>query len=250
MDMQISITPNSSDFLLWGGVSLIVLSLLYLKIVRVVEKTRRAFRALQPDLHISRSATIYSNGEDTLTIVLRNCGGSQAADIRVTVHGGEGLEPVPVIPVIKPGDSEYEVWVKAKSGSPLLQEKRDTIRLIIRYRDQWGHPYMLTYPVVQRESIHGWVALQLVERVKPRVTKPSISFWRMRMVLLLHSSTTHIVSRDGEALNASHNGDREGAFSQPQIHSYLSRVWQSQNKECHTTGRRRFSARASRLPSY
>ncbi|MGB0910606.1 MAG: hypothetical protein ACPGYT_09605 [Nitrospirales bacterium] len=245
MDMQISVTPNSSDLLLWVGFGLIILSLLYLKILNVRAKTRTAFSALQPNLQISRSATVYSHGEDTLTISLRNRGGSPAVDIRVTVHGGEGVEPSPIIPVIQPEDSEHEVWVKAKLSSPLLQEKRDTIQLIIRYRDRWGYSYGLMHPVVQRESIHGWVALQLVERVKSRVSKPPISFWRMRMILLLQSRAIQVEGHEGEVRSDSRYVEGERSVRQLQPRAYLAKVWQVQDKKCRTIDARKFNSRVS-----
>ncbi len=249
MDMQISVTPDSSDFLLWVGFGLIILSLLYLRVMNVREKTRTAFSALQPALQISRSGTVYSHGEDTLTISLRNRGGSQAVDIRVTVHGGEGLEPSPVIPVIQPEDADHEVWVKAKLGSPLLQEKRDTIRLIIRYRDRWGYAYSLMHPVVQRESIHGWVALQLVERVRSRVSKPSIPFWRMRTALLIHPQTIQVEGGARDVLSDSSYGDGEPSSDQSQPRAYLAKVWQVQDKECRTLDVRKFNSRISPFSS-
>ncbi len=246
MDMHLAVTPNSSDLLLWGGVCLIVSSLLYLKLFSVLEKTRRAFRALQPELSISRSATVYSHGEDTLTIYLRNDGRSKATDIRVTVHGGEGIAPLPVIPVMVPGDSEQEIWVKAKACSPLFQEKRDRIRLHIRYRDQWGYAYSLSHPVVQRESIHGWVALQLVERAKSRTVKPNVSFWRMRMALILSSS--EITGKDGDE-SKRYRIDHSTDSRQSHFNGYLARVWLSQNKDGRQEDTRRFIPHTTRVSS-
>ena len=249
MDMQFSVTPNSSDLVLWTGIGLIIFSLLYLKLSNILEKTRREFRALQPDLHISRSATIYSNGEDTLTIFLRNRGGSPAVDIRVTVHGGEGQDPLPVIPMMNPEDAEHEIWVKAKAGSPLLQGKKNTVRLHICYRDQWGYLYSLIHPVVQRELNHGWVTLQLVERVNSRVSQPAISFWRMRMALLHHSPTAQ--TRDNEDVLKDYTIEgRDELLHQPQEQSYFSRVWQYQDKECRARDVRPFSPRVSRSLSH
>ncbi len=249
MDIQIFVTPDFSDLFLWGGIGLIVFSIVYLQLSKILENTRRKFRAIQPDLHISRSATVYSNGEDTLTIFIRNAGGSPAVDIRVTVHGGEGLDPLPVIPVMNSGDLEHEVWVKAKAGSPLLQEKKDSIQLHIHYRDQWGHFYSVTHPVVQRESIHGWVALHLVERVNSRVSTPSISFWCMRMGLLLHTPTVEAMNTE-KVIKVDRVGGCDGLLGQPQELSYLTRVWQFQNKECRARESRQFSPLVSSISSH
>ncbi|WP_447969354.1 hypothetical protein [Nitrospira sp. M1] len=187
MDMPLTLTPDTLDLLLLVGLGLIVLSILYVWYSVVEDRTQRAFRAIQPDVHITRSVTIYSNGEDILKVYLQNLGGSQASDICVTAHGGEGVEPLPVIPVMAVGNKEYEVWIKAKPTSPLLQEKRDNIRLMICYRDQWGSLYTLAYPVVQRDALRNVVALRLVDGGTPRVVRPTVSFWRMRRWVNRHS---------------------------------------------------------------
>ncbi len=238
MDTQISLTSNSPDILLWIGIGLIILTVCYLRFLVVVDKTRRAYRALQPDVGIMRSATIYSNSEDILTIRLRNNGGSDASDIRVTVHGGEGFDPLPLIQEMKPRNDEHEVWIKAKSGSPLLREKRNNIRLKIRYRDQWGYPYTLAYPVVQRESTYGRVVLRLVDRGKRQVSKPAISFFTMRKHLALHSWKTRKQKGDlGETFDGKIDIGCDESLSQSLIHSYLGRVWQTQNKRGYVTDR-------------
>ncbi|GJL53806.1 MAG: hypothetical protein NPIRA02_09380 [Nitrospirales bacterium] len=187
MDMPLTLTPTAVNLLLVVGLGLIALSVLYLRYLGTVERTQRAFQALQPDVHITKSTTIYSNREDILKVYLQNFGGSQASDIRVTVHGAEGVEPLPVIPVMAVGSQEHEVWIKANPTSPLLQEKRDSIRLSIYYRDQWGHSYTLTYPVVQRDTLRSLVTLQLVDGGTPRTVRPIVSYWRMRRCINRHA---------------------------------------------------------------
>ncbi|WP_454064285.1 hypothetical protein [Candidatus Nitrospira salsa] len=218
MDLSFTLTPYDLNLLLAVGIGLIVLSILYLRYLVMLEKTHRAFCAIQPDVHITRRATIYSNGEDILTVYLQNLGDSQASDIRVTVHGGEGVSPLPVIPMMEAESREYEVWIKTRSDSPLLQEKRDNIRLTICYGDQWGNRYTLAYPVVQRDALHRCVALQLVDGAKPRVEKPTVSFWRMRRCLYRHSRNVSKakVRLPNDSITPKHRGIRH----QVPIHSF------------------------------
>ena len=174
--------------------------------------------------------TVYVEGEDRLTFSLRNIGGSRAADISVTIHGRDGIEPCPIIPAMTPGVAEHKVWIKAGSDSPLLHEKRDDIRLMIRYRDQWGYPYTLTYPVVQRESIYGWVALQLVDRGQPRVSRPSLPFFRMRKHLRRYSPKTHKGKVHENALRGQIDIGHDELPSRSLLHSYFRGVWHMQSK--------------------
>ena len=240
MDMQLTSFSPASNFLLVIGVGLILSSIVYLRFLSKVGKTRKQFRALQPEVRITSSATVYSNGEDVLTINLRNSGGSPAKDIRVTVHGGEGVEPMPIIPQLNSWVTQEEVWVKARPDSPLLHEKRKNIRLIIRYRDQWGYRYTLTYPVVQRESTYGWVTLQLVDRGKPRVSMPLVSYWQMRRHITRHARQIRKGKIKDTTFRGQINISHDDSLSHSLIHSYLGKVWQTQNKHCQITNRLKY----------
>ena len=249
MTMQLSVTPFSSDLLLWIGISLIVLSIAYLRLLVVVERTRRAFRALQPDIQISKIVTVYSDRQDRLTFWLRNTGGTPASQIRATIRDGVGIEPSPAIEVVNPGCEEQEAWIHVNPDSPLLQKKQDNIQLIVRYWDQWGNKYMLTFPVVQLESIYGQLALHLVERGKPRIFKPAISVWRMRSILRQHFGNKRKCDVSKFGLDGYIDVGHEELLSQSLIHSYLCRVWNTQNKRCIPPTKSRYPSRAIKLPS-
>ena len=249
MTMQLSVTPFSSDHLLWIGLGLIVLSLAYLRLLVVVDKTRRAFHALQPDVQISKIVTVYADRQDRLTFCLRNTGGSPASQIRATIREGVGIEPSPAIAVMNPGCEEQEAWIQVKSDSPLLQKKQNNIQLIVRYWDQWGNEYKLMFPVAQLESVHGHLALHLVERGKPRVFKPAISVWRMRLILQRQSGKRHKDDASKDGLGGYIDVGHEELLSQSLIHSYLCRVWNTQNKRCIPPTKSRYRSRAMKLPS-
>ncbi|MCA9472705.1 MAG: hypothetical protein MRJ96_03450 [Nitrospirales bacterium] len=230
------LTPSSFsspvDFRLALGIGFTLLSVVYWRILTVAGKTRKQFHALQPEVRITNRATVYSNGQDVLTLSLRNNGGSPAEKIRVMVHGYEGERPMPIIAQLNPWTAEQEVWVRVKSNSPLLRERRSNIRLIIRYQDQWGNRYSLTYPVVQRECTKGGMALQIVDRGEPRISMPAISFWQMRRYLVCHARQV----RKGKNQDLPFRGQictsHDDSLSQSFIHSYLGKVWQTQNKWC------------------
>ncbi len=180
MDIQLSTYPLSLDLLLGIGMILILVTSIYLVFLIRLDKARRTFEALQPNLCITRSETVYANGEDTLTFYIQNTGGSKASNVHVTLKGRDDAEYSPIIRTMYPDDFTYEVWVKATEGSPLLQEKQEGLQVEISYKDLWGHRYSLTQPIAQREMDRGWFALKHIEDAKTRVSKPVLSYLQMR----------------------------------------------------------------------
>ena len=168
---------------LMGG-GLIVVTLIKLLISTRSEKMRHAFLKIQPNLRIDRSATIYSGGQEVVTFTIQNMGGSPAYDIRATIHGREGKEIGPVIPVVKPGKKGHCLWIRPAVDSPLLQNKTHNVRLTIDFQDYWGHAYDLRFPIAQQVFGHDRFTLHLNQNAQGRLMmRPWVSCFKMKKIL-------------------------------------------------------------------
>ena len=165
------------------GGGLIVFGLMGLLISTRKEKTCKAFFKLQPVLRISRSATVYSHGQEVVTFTIQNVGASPAYDIRATIHGKQGKESGPIIPLVRPGDHGHCIWIRPAPDSPLIHRKSPNVRLTLDFQDFWGHSYDLRFPVLQQVFDHNRFTLHLKQDAKGYLMRPWVSWFRMQKIL-------------------------------------------------------------------
>lgn len=151
----------------------------YFTIIPVVDRTRRDFYTLQPDVRIGGVSIHSSEHNYAAHLKLHNLGKNPAYDGTVTLDGWPGKERVPVIHPLRPGYNEYEVSLELGQDSPICTTKMDTARLQIRYRDRWDYCYELSYPVVQTPRSDGRFNIQ-IQMNQPTLARPTVSFCKMR----------------------------------------------------------------------
>ena len=154
----------------------------YFTIIPVVDQIRKEFRARQPDIQLVRAPCISASGSYAALVTLHNIGKTPAYNGTISLDGRPGKVDFEILLPVRPGFNECEKSIEIGQGDPIRGTKMDDARLWIRYRDQWGHSYEASYPVVQQRGDHGLFNLD-IQKDQPTLDRPRVSFLRMRKIL-------------------------------------------------------------------
>lgn len=167
---------------LTGIISIAGLVGVYFTGISVMDRTRKEFQARRPDVHLVQAYCISVEGSYAAVLTLHNTGNTPASDGVITLEGWPGkVEFGPLLPV-QPGLKECKESIDLGQESLIRSSEMDTARLWIRYRDQWGYTYEVSYPVLQERGDHGFFDIK-IQTKQPSSKRPSVGFWKMRKIL-------------------------------------------------------------------
>lgn len=166
-----------------GAIALIVTIVVgYFTIIPVADQTRKEFRARQPDIQLVRAPCISAGGSYAALLTLHNIGKTPASNGTISLDGWPGIVEFGILLPVRPGFNECEKSIEIGQGDAIRGTKMDDARLWIRYRDQWGYAYEVSYPVLQVRGDHGLFDLQ-IQKEHPKPKRPRVSFRKMRRIL-------------------------------------------------------------------
>jgi hypothetical protein len=167
-------------FLVIGGVASFYL---YVFIAR----TKKEFRATQPDLRIANLSAMNSGDVLTLYPELENVGLGVAYDCVMHLGGWEGNFAVKKVYPRGPRYEKHVVAVVLGPEAPIRVKLMTIGYLRLLYRDRWGQKYECWYSVTQVRS-------GLIPPYNPQIdlehaelTEPHPSVWEMRKLLRSNS---------------------------------------------------------------
>ena len=165
-----------------GILSIAALVGLYFKAIPVMDQIRKEFQARRPDIHLVQAYCISVEGSYAAVLTLHNTGKTPASDGVITLEGWLGkVEFGPLLPV-RPGLKECKKSIELGQESPIRRTRMDDARLWIRYQDQWGYTYEVSYPVLQERGDHGLFDPK-IQTEQPTSKRPTVGFWKMRKIL-------------------------------------------------------------------
>lgn len=167
-------------FLVIGGVASFYL---YVFITR----TKKEFRATQPDLRIANLSAMNSGDVLTLYPELENVGLGVAYDCVMHLGGWEGNFAVKKVYPRGPRYEKHVVAVVLGPEAPIRVKLMTIGYLRLLYRDRWGQKYECWHSVTQ-------VSSGLIPPYNPQIdlehaelTEPHPSVWEMRKLLRSNS---------------------------------------------------------------
>ena len=170
--------------LLIGLVALLIVGgaasfLLYAFVVR----TRKEFRATQPDLRITNLSAMNSGGVLTLYPELENGGLGVAYDCVMHLGGWEGNFAVKKVYPRGPRYEKHVASIVLGPDAPIRGKPMTIGYLRLSYRDRWGQKYECWYPVAQVSSGGIPPYNPQIDLEHPDLTEPHPSFWEMWKIL-------------------------------------------------------------------
>ncbi|MBX3332359.1 MAG: hypothetical protein KF722_18310 [Nitrospira sp.] len=151
-------------------------------IVPVIDKTRRDFVEIQPNVVVGGSYIISGGSQHTAIIKFHNLGRTTAYKAKVAMDGHIGEQTLAVIHPLRPGYNEYEVSIELDKTCPLRTTFMTEAFLRISYHDMWDHRYEVTYPIGQTRRNDSFYDIQ-IHTEKPTLKRPNISFFKIRKYL-------------------------------------------------------------------
>jgi hypothetical protein len=149
----------------------------------LVMRTRKEFRALQPDVRFTNLSAMNSGNVLTLFPEFENVGGGVAHDCQLHMGGWDGNFAVNKIYPRGAHVQKQRASIVLGPEAPIRAQPISNGYLRLRYLDRWGHKYDCWYQVTQIKNM----ALSLydirIDLDHPEVNTPVLSFWEMRKLL-------------------------------------------------------------------
>jgi len=146
-------------------------------------RTRKEFRAHQPNLRITNLSAMNSGNVLTLIPELENVGRGVAYDCVMHLGGWEGNFAIKKVHPHGPRYQKHVAAIILGPDAPLRGKPMTNGYLRLSYRDGWGLTYECWYSVTQVRS--GVIPLYNVhiDLEHPELTEPNPSFWEIRKLL-------------------------------------------------------------------
>lgn len=148
-----------------------------------VVRTRKEFRATQPDLRITNLSAMNSGNVLTLYPELENVGLGVAYDCVMHLGGWEGNFAVKKVYPRGPRYEKHVASIVLGQDAPIREKPMNIGYLRLSYRDRWGQKYECWYPVAQVRSGLIPPYNPQIDLEHPDLTEPHPSFWEMRKFL-------------------------------------------------------------------
>ena len=145
-----------------------------------VARTRKEFRAAQPDLRITNLSAMNSGNVLTLFPELENVGGGVGYDCLLYMGGWEGNFAVKKVHPRGPRNQKHMASIVLGPDAPIRAKPISNSYLLLRYQDRWGHKYDCWYQVTQVKSNELPLYNVQIDLEHPELNKPTFSFWEMR----------------------------------------------------------------------
>ena len=152
----------------------------YFGLLPVLDRTRRDFNRLQPNVGISGVSMQPSRHAQVARILISNDGSVVAYEGTFSLDGCPRTAHVSEIHPTGYGiRSSYEVSLELKPEFPIRSTRLENPRLWIRYRDRWKYVSELSYPVTQEQREDGLFDIR-INTEDPRLRRQSVGFYKMR----------------------------------------------------------------------
>lgn len=146
-------------------------------------RTRKEFRAHQPNLRITNLSAMNSGNVLTLIPELENVGRGVAYDCVMHLGGWEGNFAVKKVHPHGPRYQKHVASIVLGPDAPLRVKPMTSGYLRLSYRDCWELKYERWYPVTQVRSGAMPLYNVQIDLEHPELTEPNPSFWEMRKLL-------------------------------------------------------------------
>lgn len=148
-----------------------------------VARTRKEFRAAQPDLKITNLSAMSSGNVLTLFPELENVGGGVAYDCLLHMGGWEGHFAVKKAHPRGPRHQKHVASIVLGPDAPIRAKPISNGYLRLRYQDRWGQKYDCWYQVTQVKSGEPPRYNVHIDLDHPELNGPTPSFREMRKLL-------------------------------------------------------------------
>jgi hypothetical protein len=148
-----------------------------------IAKTKKEFRATQPDLRVTNLSAMNSGDVLTLYPELENVGLGVAYDCVMHLGGWEGNFAVKKVYPLGPRYEKHVAAIVLGPNAPIRVKLMTTGYLRLRYQDRWGQRYECWYPVAQVSSGAIPPYNPQIDLEHPELTEPHPSVWDMRKFL-------------------------------------------------------------------
>jgi len=171
-------------WLLLGLVSfLIVGAIASFYLFTFVTRTRKEFRAAQPDLRVTNMSTMSSGNILTVYPELQNLGGGVAYDCLLHLGGWEGNFSVKKIYPRGPKGQKHVASIVLGPDAPIRTTLMGHGYIRLRYLDRWGQKYDCWYQVTQVGIGDAPLYDIQIDLEHPELHEPHPSVWEMRRFL-------------------------------------------------------------------
>ena len=148
-----------------------------------IARTKKEFRATQPDLRITNLSAMNSGDVLTLYPELENVGLGVAYDCVMHLGGWEGNFAVKKVYPHGPRYEKHVVSIVLGPEAPIRVKPISNGYLRLRYQDRWEQKYERWYPVAQVRRGEGPPYIPQIDLEHPDLTEPHPSVWDMRKLL-------------------------------------------------------------------
>lgn len=173
------------DWSLWIGLGLFFIAAgvasFYLYVF--VARTRKDFRAVQPDVRITNLSAMNSGNVLTLFPEFENLGGGVAHDCLLHMGGWDGNFAVKKVYPRGARSLKHRASIVLGPDAPIRAKPISNGYLRLRYLDRWGQKYDCWYQVTQIRSNDLPLYNLQIDLDHPESNTPTLSFWEMRKLL-------------------------------------------------------------------
>jgi hypothetical protein len=148
-----------------------------------VTRTRKQFRAAQPDLRLTNMSTMSSGDVLTVYPELQNLGGGVAYDCLLHMGGWEGNFSVKKIYPRGSKGHKHVASIVLGSDAPIRTKLMGHGYIRLRYLDCWGQKYDCWYQVTQVGIGDAPLYNVQIDLEHPELHEPDPSIWEMRRFL-------------------------------------------------------------------
>lgn len=148
-----------------------------------ITRTKKEFRATQPDLRIANLSAMNSGDVLTLYPELENIGRGVAYDCMLHLGGWEGNFAIKKVYPRGPRYEKHVVAIVLSPEAPIRVKLLTIGHLRLSYRDRWGQKYECWYPVTQVSGGALPPYNPQIDLEHPELTEPHPSVWDMKKLL-------------------------------------------------------------------
>jgi hypothetical protein len=148
-----------------------------------VARTRKEFRAVQPDLRITNLSAMSSGNVLTIYPEFENVGRGVAYDCLLHMGGWEGSFAVKKVYPRGPRYQKHVASIVLGPEAPVRAKPINNGYIRLRYLDHWGQKYDCWYQVSQVRTGQSSLYNVQVDLKDPQVNEPHPSLWEMRKFL-------------------------------------------------------------------
>jgi hypothetical protein len=173
------------DWSLWIGLGLfaVIAGVVSFYLYALVVRTRKEFRALQPDVKITNLSAMNSGNVLTLFPEFENVGGGVAHDCQLHMGGWDGNFAVKKVYPRGARIQKQRASIVLGPEAPIRAQPVSNGYLRLRYHDRWGQKYDCWYQVTQIKNLALPLYNIQIDLDNPEVNTPTLSFWGMRKLL-------------------------------------------------------------------